>query len=95
MNFYPLAGERGTFVLFMCVDIAPELRAYTVEPHCLGIQTTRGHVYTGGLSLQRDFTPRLTPGGELYGGISDNKGLSKDQLRALVVVPTPPVKISV
>lgn len=62
---------------------------------CLGIQTTRGHVYTGGLSLQRDFTPRLTPGGELYGGISDNKGLSKDQLRALVVVPTPPVKISV
>lgn len=61
----------------------------------LGIQTTRGHVYTGVLSLQRDFTPRLTLGGELYGGISDNKGLSKDQLRALVVVPTPPVKISV
>lgn len=49
----------------------------------LGIQTTRGHVYTGGISLQRDFTPRLTLGGELYGGIADNKGLGKDQLQAL------------
>ena len=26
----------------------------------LGIQTTRGHVYTGGLSVQRDVTAGLT-----------------------------------
>src|SRR6266568_539465 len=30
----------------------------------VGIQTTRGHVYTGGLSLLHDFNPRLTLGGE-------------------------------
>lgn len=50
----------------------------------LGIQTTHGHVYTGGLSLQHDFDPRLTLGGELYGAIDDNNGLGKDQLQALV-----------
>jgi hypothetical protein len=50
----------------------------------LGIQTTHGHVYTGGLSLQHDFTPRLTLGSELYGAIDDNNGLGKDQLQALV-----------
>lgn len=49
----------------------------------LGIQTTRGHVYTGGLSLLHDFTPRLTLGSELYGGVADNSGLGKDQLQAL------------
>jgi Putative MetA-pathway of phenol degradation len=49
----------------------------------LGIQTTRGHVYTGGLSIQHDFNPRLTLGVELYGAIADTKGLGKDQLQAL------------
>ena len=49
----------------------------------LGIQTTRGHVYTGGLSLQRDYTPRLTLGAELYGGVADKNGLGKNQLQAL------------
>jgi hypothetical protein len=50
----------------------------------LGIQTTHGHVYTGGLSLQHDFNQRLTFGGELYGGVDDNNGLGKDQLQALL-----------
>jgi len=50
----------------------------------LGIQTTRGHVYTGGLSLQHDFNPRLTLGAELYGGVADKNGLGKNQLQALV-----------
>lgn len=50
----------------------------------LGIQTTRGHVYTGGLSLTHDFNPRITLGGELYGAIDDNNGLGKDQLQALL-----------
>jgi hypothetical protein len=49
----------------------------------LGIQTTRGHVYTGGLSLQHDFTPRLTLGIEAYGGLDDNNGLGKDQFQGL------------
>jgi hypothetical protein len=49
----------------------------------LGVQTTRGHVYTGGLSFQHDFTRRLTLGAELYGAIGDNSGLGKDQLQAL------------
>jgi Putative MetA-pathway of phenol degradation len=50
----------------------------------IGIQTTRGHVYTGGLSLLHDINPRLTLGGELYGGYADRKGLAKSQLQALV-----------
>src|SRR5215469_3143199 len=50
----------------------------------LGIQTTRGHVYPGGLSLLHDFTPRLTLGGEIYGGFADNKGLGRSQLQGLI-----------
>jgi hypothetical protein len=50
----------------------------------LGIQTTRGHVYTVGVSLLHDFNPRLTVGGELYGGIADNNGLGRSQLQGLV-----------
>ncbi len=49
----------------------------------LGTQTTSGHVYTGGLSLQHDFTPRLTLGAEAFGAIADNHGLGKDQLQGL------------
>lgn len=50
----------------------------------IGIQTTRGHVYTGGISLLRDVTPRLTLGGEIYGGYTSNGGLGRTQLQALV-----------
>lgn len=49
----------------------------------VGIQTTRGHVFTGGVSVLHDFSPRLTLGSELTGGIADNSGLAKDQLQAL------------
>lgn len=49
----------------------------------LGIQTTRGHVYTGGLSLLHDFNPRVTLGIEAYGAIDDNNGLGKDQFQGL------------
>jgi hypothetical protein len=49
----------------------------------VGIQTTKGHVYTGGLSVTHDFSPRLTLGGEIYGGVADNHGLGKDQLQIL------------
>jgi hypothetical protein len=50
----------------------------------VGIQTARGHVFTGGLSMLHDFTPRLTLGGEVYGGIADNDALGRSQLQALV-----------
>jgi hypothetical protein len=49
----------------------------------VGIQTTRGHVYIGGLSFMHDFTPRLTLGAEVYGGVADNPGLGRSQLQFL------------
>ncbi|MGO9591227.1 MAG: transporter [Candidatus Acidiferrales bacterium] len=50
----------------------------------IGTQNTRGHVYAGGVSLLHDFTPRLTVGGELYGGIADRDQLARSQLQAMV-----------
>jgi hypothetical protein len=50
----------------------------------IGIQTTRGHVFTGGISLLHDFNPRLTLGGEVYGGIADNNGLGRSQLQVML-----------
>jgi len=49
----------------------------------LGIETNRGHVYTAGLSLLHDFTPRLTLGAELYGGFSPAHELGRSQLQVL------------
>jgi len=49
----------------------------------IGVQTKRGHVYTGGISLVHDFTPRLTLGAEAYGGVADTSGLGRDQLQGL------------
>jgi hypothetical protein len=49
----------------------------------VGIQTSRGHVVTAGLSLQHDFNPKLTLGAEAYGGLADTSGLGRDQLQAL------------
>ena len=49
----------------------------------LGTQNTRGHVYTGGLSLVHDCNQRLSLGLEAYGAVADNKGLGKDQFQSL------------
>src|SRR5262249_9498473 len=49
----------------------------------VGISTARGHVYTGGLSLVHDFTPKLSLGAEAYGGLADTGGLGRDQLQGL------------
>jgi hypothetical protein len=49
----------------------------------IGLQNTRGQVYTGGLSLVHDFNSRLTLGGELYGGYAENDNLGKSQLQAM------------
>ncbi len=49
----------------------------------IGLQNTRGQVYTGGLSLLHDFNSRLTLGGELYGGYAENDSLGRTQLQAM------------
>jgi hypothetical protein len=50
----------------------------------IGIETTRGQVFTGGISVLHDVNPKLTVGGEIYGGISDNDGLDRTQLQAML-----------
>jgi hypothetical protein len=50
----------------------------------VGIETHRGQVYTGGLSLLHDLNSRLTLGAEVYGGISDGAGSDRSQLQALL-----------
>jgi len=52
----------------------------------LGIQTHRGQVYTGGLSLLHDISSSLTMGVEVYGGISDGAGSDRSQLQGLLGV---------
>jgi hypothetical protein len=49
----------------------------------VGIETTRGRVYTGGLSVLHDFTPRLSLGAEVYGGYTSNGGLGRSQLQVM------------
>ena len=48
----------------------------------IGIETTRGQVYTANGSLVRNFTPRLQLGAELFGGVTNNFNLSRGQLEA-------------
>ena len=50
----------------------------------VGIQTRRGQVYTGGLSVLHDVSSRLTLGAEIYGGISDGAGTDRSQLQVLL-----------
>jgi hypothetical protein len=50
----------------------------------VGIETTRGRVYTGGLSVLYDVSSRLTLGGEVYGGIADTVGIDRTQLQTML-----------
>jgi hypothetical protein len=50
----------------------------------LGIESTRGHVYTGGVSVLHDFTDRLTLGGEIYGAYTQNGDLGRSQFQAMI-----------
>ena len=47
----------------------------------LGIETTRGHVFVGGVSVLHDFTRRLTLGFEAYGARSSKDALGRSQLQ--------------
>jgi len=50
----------------------------------IGVETTHGHVYTGGLSILHDVKPRLTLGAEIYGGIADSSGLERTQFQGMI-----------
>ncbi|MFN8006534.1 MAG: transporter [Terriglobia bacterium] len=50
----------------------------------LGIHTTHGRVYTGGLSFLRDVNARWTVGAEVYGGFSNTLGQTRSQFQILV-----------
>jgi hypothetical protein len=49
----------------------------------LGTQSTRGHVFPGGLSLLHDFRPTLTLGAEVFAAYTENGNLGKTQLQAM------------
>ncbi|HZE70995.1 MAG TPA: hypothetical protein VE135_15915 [Pyrinomonadaceae bacterium] len=46
----------------------------------IGIEATRGQVFTGNGSLVRDFTRKLKLGVELFGGVTNNFNLTRGQL---------------
>jgi hypothetical protein len=48
----------------------------------IGIEGTRGQVFTANGSLVRDFTPKLQLGAELFGGVTNNFNLTRGQLEA-------------
>jgi hypothetical protein len=50
----------------------------------LGVQSSRGHVYTGGLSVLHDFTARLTLGAEVYGGYDPTGNFGRSQLQFML-----------
>ena len=50
----------------------------------IGIESTRGQVFTANASLVRNFTPRLQLGAELFGGVTNNFNLSRGQLEAQI-----------
>ena len=50
----------------------------------VGVQSSRGHVYTGGLSILHDFTARLTLGAEVYGGYDPTGNFGRSQLQFML-----------
>ena len=50
----------------------------------LGVQSSRGHVYTGGVSILHDFTARLTLGTEVYGGYDPTGNFGRSQLQFML-----------
>ena len=50
----------------------------------IGIQSTRGQVFTGNGSLVRDFTGKLKLGIEVFGGVANNFNVSRGQLETQI-----------
>ena len=49
----------------------------------LGTQSTRGHVFPGGISLLHDFRPSLTLGAEIFAAYTENGDLGRSQFQAM------------
>jgi hypothetical protein len=49
----------------------------------VGINTTRGQVYTSSLSILHDINSRLSLGGEVYAGVADTDALGRTQLQGM------------
>jgi len=49
----------------------------------VGIQTARGHVYTGGLSFLHDLNSRWTLGAEVYWGVASKDVIGRTQLQLM------------
>ena len=58
--------------------------AGNTETGVVGIKTHKGVVYTGSISLVRDFTKKLDLGVELFGAVSKNFDLGRGQLQTQV-----------
>jgi hypothetical protein len=50
----------------------------------LGLETTRGHVYAGGVSVLHDFTEKLTLGAEVFGAYTANGDLGRSQFQSMI-----------
>lgn len=50
----------------------------------LGVQSSRGHVYTGGASILHDFTARLTLGTEVYAAYDPTGNFGRSQLQFML-----------
>jgi hypothetical protein len=50
----------------------------------VGIETTKGQVFTGNGSITHDFTEKLNLGIEVFGGVTNNLQLSKGQLETQI-----------
>ena len=50
----------------------------------IGIETERGHIYTGNASIVREFSDRLTLGAELFGAVASSFALDRGQLTTQV-----------
>jgi hypothetical protein len=49
----------------------------------VGVSTTRGQVYTSGVSVLHDINSRITVGGEVFAGVADTDGLGRTQLQGM------------
>ena len=81
LNFIAQKSSRtrpgSTRILAICSPAIPAPACWAFKP--------RAAMFTpAGLSVLHDFTARLTLGGEIYGGFTNNGNLGRSQLQALV-----------
>jgi hypothetical protein len=82
--WFTLIGQKRLFHKTRINTNIGYLFAGNTSTGALGIQSSRGHVYTGGLSALHDFNGRLTLGAEIYGAFTRNGNLGRSQLQAMI-----------